>query len=569
MSERGSPRPSCCALLGAAAVIATTLAMAAAAPAAAAPVPLAQFGSAGSDAGEFGLPQDIAVDGAGDVYVADTARHRINVFGGDGTFIRAFGWGVDTGAVAFEVCTTASGCQAGTPGGGAGQLDDPEGLAIDGAGGLYVSDTDNARISVFSTAGPSFTRAFGWGVDTGAAAFEVCTTASGCQAGTPGGGAGQLDNPRGVELDGAGSLYVSDGFNDRISVFSTAGPSFTHAFGWGVDSGALAFEVCTTASGCETGRFGNGAGQLASPSGVALDGAGNLYVGGGVSARINVFATAGPSFTRAFGWGVDTGATAFEVCTTASGCEMPIPGAGAGQLDAPTGVGIDGTGNLNVVDTNNNRISAFATAGPSFTRAFGWGVDTGAMAFEVCTTASGCQVGSSGGGVGQLSFPTGLGIDCRGAVWVADTSNNRVQRFGEPGTPLPPCTSSGGGSGGGSSGSPLATVPSNHFDLGKLLKNKKKGIAFLLVNVPGPGELGLSGKGVQPIGGGAGIARKSLAVSGGEARLRIAPTKGKKGRKVRRKLREKGKAKLKVLVTYVPTGGLANTQTTKVKLVRR
>jgi hypothetical protein len=115
---------------------------------------------------------------------------------------------------------------------------------------------------------------------------------------------------------------------------------------------------------------------------------------------------------------------------------------------------------------------------------------------------------------------------------------------------------------------PLAPAPSNAFELGKLKRNKKKGIAFLFVNVPGPGEVGLAGKGVQGIGG-AGIAHKSLAVSGGQARLRIAPAKGKKGTKVRKKLRAKGKAGLKVQITYIPTGGVANTQPRKVKLVRK
>ena len=126
----------------------------------------------------------------------------------------------------------------------------------------------------------------------------------------------------------------------------------------------------------------------------------------------------------------------------------------------------------------------------------------------------------------------------------------------------------GGGGGSGGGGSLAIPSPSNLFALGKLQMNKKKGIAFLLVNVPGPGELGLSGKGVQPIGG-AGIARKSLAVSGGEARLRIAPAKGKKGRKVRSKLESKGKARVLVQVTYTPTGGTANTQATKLKLVKK
>jgi tripartite motif-containing protein 71 len=417
------------------------LALALPASAAADPVPLDEFGSSGTDAGQFNIPSGVAVDGAGNVYVADFNLNRINVFGADGSFTHAFGWGVDTGAAAFEVCTTASTCQVGIAGGGAGQLNGPEGVALDSAGNLYVADESNSRIDVFDPMAPSFIRASGWGVDTGASAFEVCTTASTCQAGSSGGGAGQLSSPDGIGLDGAGNIYVSDTANHRVSVFGPGGTSFTHAFGWGVDTGASMFEICTTTSTCQEGIVGGGAGQLDTPVGIAVDAAGALYVADVFHQRIDVFDTAGPSFTRAFGWDVadPNGGTAFEVCPTQGTCRAGDAGGGAGQLNLPWGVALDGTGGVYVSDQTNNRVSVFAAAGPSFTHAFGWGVDTGASAFEVCTTASSCQAGIFGGGAGQLSGPLGVAVDCRGAVWVADNGNQSVQRFGELGTPLPPC----------------------------------------------------------------------------------------------------------------------------------
>ena len=115
----------------------------------------------------------------------------------------------------------------------------------------------------------------------------------------------------------------------------------------------------------------------------------------------------------------------------------------------------------------------------------------------------------------------------------------------------------------------LAAPPSNAFALGKLKRNKKKGIAFLFVTVPGPGEVGLAGKGVKNVGIASASARKSVFTPGGVVKLRVKPGKGKKARKLVRRLKDKGKATLKVRVTYVPTGGLANTQARQVKLVRK
>jgi hypothetical protein len=114
--------------------------------------------------------------------------------------------------------------------------------------------------------------------------------------------------------------------------------------------------------------------------------------------------------------------------------------------------------------------------------------------------------------------------------------------------------------------SPTPAPPSSAFSFGKLKRNKRKGIAFLLVNLPGPGEVGLRGKGLKTIGG-AGVARASLVVSGGTVKLKVRPAKkGKKARKLRKRLRRTGKAGVKVKVAYIPTGGFANTQTKKLTL---
>ena len=111
--------------------------------------------------------------------------------------------------------------------------------------------------------------------------------------------------------------------------------------------------------------------------------------------------------------------------------------------------------------------------------------------------------------------------------------------------------------------------PPNAFTFGKLKRKKNKGIAFLIAFVPGPGEVGLAGKGIKNRGLAA-TARKAISTDGGRVKLKIKPAKkGKKARKLRQRLRFKGKAKVKVRVTYLPAGGTANTRTKKLKLIRR
>jgi hypothetical protein len=104
--------------------------------------------------------------------------------------------------------------------------------------------------------------------------------------------------------------------------------------------------------------------------------------------------------------------------------------------------------------------------------------------------------------------------------------------------------------------------PTSTFTLGAITRNKKKGTATIKVNVPNPGELTGSGKGVKASSVGRAVISKS--VGAGAAQLLIK-TKGKK----KRKLNETGKVKLILAVTYTPTGGSPSTQSVKVKLKKK
>jgi hypothetical protein len=108
-------------------------------------------------------------------------------------------------------------------------MSSPAGVAVDAQGRILVADVANNRVGRFTVAGDGtvgFDRAFGVGVETGAASFENCNTASGCQAGAPSGAAGGMSSPAGVAVDAQGRILVADDSNSRIDRFSP-GPTVT------------------------------------------------------------------------------------------------------------------------------------------------------------------------------------------------------------------------------------------------------------------------------------------------------------------------------------------------------
>ena len=129
----------------------------------------------------------MAVDGSGNVYVADAWNDRIQKFDSDGNFLTKWG----------------------TEGDGDGQFMSPSGVAVDGSGSVYVADTNNGRIQKFDSEGNFLTK---WG--------------------TEGSDDGQFRGPHGVAVDGSGNVYVADAWNDRIQKFDSEGNFLTK---WGTE----------------------------------------------------------------------------------------------------------------------------------------------------------------------------------------------------------------------------------------------------------------------------------------------------------------------------------------------
>ncbi|TMM09687.1 MAG: hypothetical protein E6G00_09610 [Actinobacteria bacterium] len=432
-------------------------------------------------------------------------------------------------------------------------------------------------------------------VPAGAAAFIFQMSFGG-----PGAGNGQFISPTFVAADNAGHVYVADSFNDRVEKFSSSGAFLRQ---WG-----------TT---------GSAAGQFNNPQGIAADRAGHVYVADRYNARIDEFSSTG-SFIKAYGWGVVDGMSNFETCTTT--CRSGVSGGGAGQLSTPAGLAIDTGGTLWVADQNNNRIDKFNAAG-AFVLAAGWGVADNMPHAEVCTAS--CQPGISGSGAGQFKTPQGIAADRAGHVYVTDTGNDRVEKFGTGGLFLRQWGSSGfrpgkfsapigaaaasaaavyiadsgnarvekfspsgallsvigrQGSGNGEFELPqgLATdaanslyVVDNAADRVEKFGNPSNAFSFGKLKRDehtGTAQLtvNLPGPGTVVLHGSGVVTQSAVQAAGLHAAAARSLTLLVKPKgKAKEKLKRKGRVKIKVSVTFTPTGGVPNTRSKKFKLIER
>ena len=272
----------------------------------------------------------------------------------------------------------------GTGGTGTAQFQSPQGVAVDGAGHLYVTDTDNDRVQKFDLRGGFLGQ---WG--------------------TTGGGDGQFHAPDGIAVNADGDVYVADTYNNRIQKF---GPDGTYLTQWG--------------------STGSGDGQFQGPEGVGIDSSGNVYVADAANDRIQKFDANGTYLTQwgsaggAHGqfrtpWGVAVDATDQVYVVDRFDDRIQVFDANGTWLrqwytgnnsyySQPRGVAVDPTnGNVYVALARSNRVEQYSSTG----------------------TYPLTQWGMSGTRNGQFRQPWGLAVDGTGNVYVVDKGNNRIQKF--------------------------------------------------------------------------------------------------------------------------------------------
>jgi sugar lactone lactonase YvrE len=307
---------------------------------------------------QFKQPNGVAMDGAGNLYVADTNNNRIRKITPAG----------DVSTLAGE--GTADHLDG--PGTLA-KFNNPAGVALDGAGNLYVADEVNNCIrKIVIATGYVSTLAGSTAGSVGSSGYDDLP-----------GTAARFATPRGVALDGAGNLYVADSFNQRIRKI------------------VIATGDVSTLAGDTSGGSIDGTGTAAHfnlPQGVAADGAGNLYVAERGNNRIRKIVIA----TK-------------EVTTLAGSSAGYADGTGtAAQFDNPYGVAADGAGNLYVADSANHRIRKIVIATKEVTTLTGSGT-TGGFADGTLTAA-------------QFNSPYGVAMDSVGNLYVAG-NNHRIRKI--------------------------------------------------------------------------------------------------------------------------------------------
>jgi len=417
-------------------------------------------------------PQAVALDAAGNLYIADNQRVRKVTpngiiatiagggSGGDGgpAISADLGWvtrvAADMAGNVYVSGTTSGRIRKITPAGTINTVMDslsfPGGMAVDAAGNLYFAETGLNRVRKVSPSG-------------------AITTVAGPGLGGLGDGgpatAAKLNQPQDVSLDAAGNLYIADAINHRIRKVTTDGIISTVA---GRDS----MYGPDGDGGPATGAW------IANPQAVVVDAAGNLYIGDvegnrvrkvNTAGNINVFAGSGQPWFFGDG-GAATGA----------------------QLSGPAGVVVDAAGNLFIADTGNNRIRKVSANG------------------MISTIAGNGQTGFSGDGgpatAASLEGPQFITLDAAGNLFVADVAHYRVRKV----TPVGLITTVAGkgdppifsGDGGPATSAGLtawlkgvAVDNAGNLYIADYARVRKVNAAGIISTVAGTGEFGSSGDG--------------------------------------------------------------------------
>jgi len=318
-------------------------------------------------------PSAVTLDGAGNMYIADSAHNRI----------RKVSAPVPPATVGI-ISTIAGSGDSGYAGDGqaaiSAKLSAPDGVALDGAGNLYIADTGNNVVRMVTPSTGIITTVAGTGNGGYAGDGQAATAA-------------ELNQPWGVTVDAGGNLYIADTFNQRVRRVDLVTGTITTVAGNGLPS----------PKGNGKGTYSGDGGKatlagLSLPYALAIDLAGNMYIADSDNNRVRKVDTSGIVTTYAG--------------SANNGYKGDGDAATSAWLHLPTGVALDAAGNLYIADTQNAAIRKVNAA-------------TGIIS-TLAVNGLGTTLNQGVLGPVILYAPIGLFVDGAGNVYLSDHYNMLV-----------------------------------------------------------------------------------------------------------------------------------------------
>ncbi|HUJ41261.1 MAG TPA: choice-of-anchor D domain-containing protein [Candidatus Acidoferrales bacterium] len=328
---------------------------------------------------QLNAPEGVAVDGSGNVFIADQYNSVIRRVDGSTHVITTVAGNIDQTLCANPSDSLGDGCAATSA-----SLNDPYDVAVDSAGNLYIADSSNSVIrEVFATTG-------------------IIQTVAGTAGGQPGYGgdnnpatSAQLNAPQGVRVDGSGNIFIADTSNCIIR--EVLGPG----------AGPTAGFIYTVAGNPQVCGFGGDGGAATSetlynPVALSLDGSGNIFVADSYNSIVREFTVGGNIQTVAgepenYGYSGDGGSAL------------------SAQISNPYGVAVDPAGNIFISDTYNYAVREVLASNANIQTIAGNGFTTFGGDGSPATGAT-------------LAQPAGVFVDPSGNVFIADTDNEVVRQ---------------------------------------------------------------------------------------------------------------------------------------------